>query len=40
MNGSAISSMLIAVMTRVSIPARSSTSCIARALITVPSIPM
>src|ERR1043166_7337620 len=40
MYGSANSSIRIAVMTRVSIPLRSSTSCTANALITLPSIPM
>ena len=40
MYGSAISSMRIAVMTRVSMPFRSRTSCTASALITVPSMPM
>ena len=40
MYGSASSSMRIAVMTRVSTPLRSSTSCTASALITVPSMPM
>ena len=40
MYGSASSSMRMAVMTRVSMPLRSSTSCTASALITVPSMPM
>ena len=40
MNGSATSGMVIAEVTRVLTPRRSSASCSARALITVASIPM
>jgi hypothetical protein len=40
MNGSATSDMVIAVVTRVLMPRRSSASCRAMALMTVASIPM